>query len=277
MTYNMGVGGATIDASIVPGTPNAVSMKSQIENQYLPIYASRPSFAPWAAGNTLFAFFIGINDIGKSRSFPDAEAAGDIEKEWTEYSALIDKMYTSGARNFLFLNVPPIDRSPEIRGEGEAAVAKEKARIETWNKRLSAFVTNFSKTRREFTAFVVDTNAVFSRVLDSPDSYPQTAGLKNLTDYCYGYAEYAPSITHTKQNLLTIGSGTEARNTYMPTCASPVNEYFWLNALHPTFPVHNATASQIAKDLGGSGYPRGQSWRSGGGNKKVFIGISRPS
>lgn len=29
----------------------------------------------------------------------------------------------------------------------------------------------------------------------------------------------------------------------------PVNQYFWLNTLHPTYPVHDVVAEQVAKAL----------------------------
>jgi phospholipase/lecithinase/hemolysin len=35
----------------------------------------------------------------------------------------------------------------------------------------------------------------------------------------------------------------------MEACKVPVNQYFWLNNLHPTYPVHAALAAQIAETL----------------------------
>jgi phospholipase/lecithinase/hemolysin len=46
-----------------------------------------------------------------------------------------------------------------------------------------------------------------------------------------------------------IDSGTPTWYTKDPSCDYPVNEYLWLNDLHPTFPVHNATAASIVKLL----------------------------
>lgn len=44
-------------------------------------------------------------------------------------------------------------------------------------------------------------------------------------------------------------SGTPEKDTFYDVCGVPVNEYFWLNALHPTYPIHEAVAAQIAKLL----------------------------
>jgi phospholipase/lecithinase/hemolysin len=46
--------------------------------------------------------------------------------------------------------------------------------------------------------------------------------------------------------MLTDNSGTPTWYTKDASCDLPVNEYLWLNDLHPTFPVHNATAASIA-------------------------------
>jgi len=48
---------------------------------------------------------------------------------------------------------------------------------------------------------------------------------------------------------LTRISGTPTWYTKDASCDYPVNEYLWLNDLHPTFPVHNATAASIVELL----------------------------
>jgi phospholipase/lecithinase/hemolysin len=45
-------------------------------------------------------------------------------------------------------------------------------------------------------------------------------------------------------------SGASTWYTKDPSCQYAVNEYLWLNELHPTFPMHNATAASVAKFLG---------------------------
>jgi phospholipase/lecithinase/hemolysin len=45
-------------------------------------------------------------------------------------------------------------------------------------------------------------------------------------------------------------SGAPTWYTKDPSCQYAVNEYLWLNELHPTFPMHNATAASVAKFLG---------------------------
>jgi hypothetical protein len=49
--------------------------------------------------------------------------------------------------------------------------------------------------------------------------------------------------------MLTVNSGTPDWYTKDANCEYPVNEYLWLNTLHPTFPIHNATAASIVELL----------------------------
>lgn len=49
--------------------------------------------------------------------------------------------------------------------------------------------------------------------------------------------------------MLTAVSGTPNDNTLTPSCGVAVNEYFWLNNLHPTYPIHAVVAQQVADAL----------------------------
>lgn len=44
-------------------------------------------------------------------------------------------------------------------------------------------------------------------------------------------------------------SGTPESDTFIEGCGIPVDQYFWLNALHPTGPIHEVVADQIAQLL----------------------------
>jgi len=49
--------------------------------------------------------------------------------------------------------------------------------------------------------------------------------------------------------MLTCSSGTPEWTTLTATCGVPVNQYFWLNSLHPTYPMHDVVAQGVAKTL----------------------------
>jgi hypothetical protein len=62
--YNFAITGSTVDSKIITaGAANSRSLVYQVENQFLPTYGNKPATANWTAGDSLFAFFFGINDV----------------------------------------------------------------------------------------------------------------------------------------------------------------------------------------------------------------------
>jgi len=233
LTYNMAFGGATVDSSLVaPFEPTVLSVAEQILDEFFPSYAASPSDAPWSPEDTLFAVFIGINDVGNS--YGDGVPASTTLNGliFDVYSGLIQTLYNTGARNFLFLNVPPVNRSPLTKAEGAAAVAEEAADLIAFNADIANLASTLKETHTDTNVFTFDTNTLFNKVLDNPDSFPQTSIYKNVTDFCVAYE-----------------NGTPADNTFDASCGVPVNEYFWLNSLHPTYPMHDVLAQEISFTL----------------------------
>ncbi|KAK3210311.1 hypothetical protein GRF29_44g2321691 [Pseudopithomyces chartarum] len=169
----MAYGGATVDSALVaPYTPTVLSLKNQVQDQYVPIYGKRPATAPWKDTDSLFAFWIGINDVGNSWWLETAPTLYD--QIFAVYDGLLESIYATGARNFLFLSVPPVNLAPLTLENGDYAIENEGKMI-----------------------------------------------------------EFGAPTWYTKD----------------PSCLYPVNEYLWLNNLHPTFPIHNATAASVVKTL----------------------------
>ncbi|KAF2163061.1 carbohydrate esterase family 16 protein [Zasmidium cellare ATCC 36951] len=236
-TVNLAYGGATVDSALVaPYLPTVLSVKEQIENQYLPLYADERKHYSWQSDNTLFASFIGINDVGNA--YGETNASIIFADVWAEYAGLMERLYESGARNFLFLTVPPVNRSPLTKAAGASAEGLEAKTIVAWNANLTSMAAALQARHRDTTVFLFDFHRIFGRVLDAPCSFSQTCPYKNTTSYCTSYE-----------------NGTPSWYTFLPECGVPVDEYFWLNSLHPTFRLHNMTAEQISELL-----TRGSTW-----------------
>ena len=187
LTYNMAYGGATVDSLLVtPYAPTVISMKDQVRTEFLPTYGSHPASAPWTSDSSLFAFFIGINDVGNSWWLNNSTLYDAI---FSTYSSLLSDVYATGARNFLFLSVPPVNLAPLTLNQDDGGYAKENEGrvILDWNKRLSTMVTAFQANHTGTKAFVHDTWGLFNAVIEDPKAYEQTAGLKNVTGYCEAY------------------------------------------------------------------------------------------
>ncbi|KAK7942738.1 uncharacterized protein PG986_011851 [Apiospora aurea] len=245
-TYNLAVGGATVDSDLVkPYLPTVLSVKQQVQDVFLPSYPSSPSSSSssssengpvvqWSASDSLFAFWIGINDVGNSYWQDDTAALN--RQIFAVYADVVRTLYgDAGARNFLFLNVPPVDRSPLTLGQGAAAAEREAADIAAFNAltaELAADLATATEGEEGANVWAYDVHALFTEVLDRPGAYKATAGYVNTTAFCEAYQNGTPNL-----------------DTLDPACGIPVNEYFWLNSLHPTYPMHDVVAEQVALAL----------------------------
>jgi phospholipase/lecithinase/hemolysin len=184
-TYNLAYGGATVDSALVaPYTPTVLSLKNQVQDQFLPIYGSTKTAVPWKASTSLFAFFIGINDVGNSWWLANTTLTDTI---FTTYDGLLEQVYKSGARSFLFLTVPPVNRAPLTLANGNWSIEHEGTAILDWNKRVASLASKMQARHSGVKTFVHDTWKVFDDVIANPKVYEQTAGLKNVTGWCTAY------------------------------------------------------------------------------------------
>ncbi|EIW54084.1 uncharacterized protein TRAVEDRAFT_39742 [Trametes versicolor FP-101664 SS1] len=170
LTWNYAYGGATINASLVqPYEPTVLSLIDQV-NQFLGGAAKKPANAPWTSANSLFSVWIGINDIGNSYYLSgDRDAFSDSLLD--SYFGQVEELYNVGARNFLFINVPPVDRSPLMLAQAASAQALEKQVIAGYNSKLSARVAAFKASHTGVSTWEWDSNTAFGTVLDNPTKY----------------------------------------------------------------------------------------------------------
>ncbi|KAF4553433.1 Acetylesterase-like protein [Elsinoe fawcettii] len=229
-TVNLAYGGATVDSALVkPYQDTVLSFKDQVEKEYLPYYANKPAAVPWKSEDSLFGFFFGINDVGNSWWLSNATLYPSI---FDVYSTQVEKLYQTGARNFLFLNVPPVELAPQNAANSADQKAQQAGKIQEFNQRIATLASNLVKKHSDATVFQFDTHSLFSKVIANPASYPETAVYKDTKTFCTAYQNGAPTWYYSD-----------------PSCSYPVDQYLWLNTLHPTFRIHNATARAIAQQL----------------------------
>lgn len=66
-----------------------------------------------------------------------------------QYRLLIEKLYASGGRKFLFLNVPPTDRSPMVINEGPEAVKTYATWVKAYNDGLQSMIDDFKLSHND--------------------------------------------------------------------------------------------------------------------------------
>ncbi|KAJ6526237.1 GDSL lipase/esterase [Mycena vulgaris] len=224
---NLASGGATIDSALVtPFLPTVLSIVDQVA-QFKSILASKPAGAQWNSSNALFAIWIGINDCGNAFGWTNTTQPAFNKVLMARLSTQIEELYGFGARSFLFLTVPPVNRAPLFLEQGQAVTSLLAKDIANYNAQLSATAQKFQASHRNFEATVFDTQPIFNTLLNEA----KTFGFSNATGFCEAY-----------QN------GTPSGSTQIAPCA-PVSSYFWLNSLHPLFTVHNILAHAISTTL----------------------------
>jgi phospholipase/lecithinase/hemolysin len=250
-TYNLAWAGGSIHNAVVPGFPGAMDMFNSVHTQFNPFYA--PNHNPqwtldsqgdpiWTSTNSLFIIFIGINDIMVGWSYYNQarNASTTItshEALFHTYAGLLREMHASGARNFLILNVPAIEHSPNVQESNH--VAGHTAAIADYNTRVKQLAQHVRSTFSGTTVFEFDTHTLFERALEDPLRFEATKGYKNVTGFCESY------------RLLEWRRFLD-RVWYDEGCGIKPAEYFWLNRLHPTWPVHELLAQKIVGLLMGA-------------------------
>jgi len=223
--FNLAVGGAVTDNKLV--TPYKAGLASLVDqaSQFATILGPKPAGAQWSSDNSLFAIWIGINDVGNSWYWTNVTQAAFHDTVMDHYFSAVETLYDSGARSFLFLTVPPIDRAPLFIEQGTSSTAAVKLSLADYNKKLAQRVKKFQSAHSDLGQITVfDTSNIFNTLLNMGDKL----GFVNTTGYSELYENGTPQTT-----------------TQIPPYA-PVSSFFWLNSLHPVFTVHYSLAHAIS-------------------------------
>ncbi|KAG8799046.1 hypothetical protein FRC16_005929 [Serendipita sp. 398] len=159
LVYNYAKSGHTVDG-----------VQEQVQTMFP---RTNPPSVALSPETSLFATWIGINDIGQSCSdFGGTFSSGaDIERAIDHLFILQQELYDKGARNFLFIDVPPVDRSPAYRGSPKTRGAP---RIVLWNMELQRHIRTFV-TEKEATGPVTvlyfSSHKIFTSILDNPEEH----------------------------------------------------------------------------------------------------------
>ncbi|CAE6482588.1 unnamed protein product [Rhizoctonia solani] len=80
--------------------------------------------------------------------------------------SLQETLYTTGARNFLFVNVPPTNRCPFSNNNATLA-----SLVSSWNTQLKAAGEAFQAKHSDIAVFYYDSWSLYTKLLDSPAQY----------------------------------------------------------------------------------------------------------
>ncbi|KAL4885403.1 hypothetical protein BJY04DRAFT_214201 [Aspergillus karnatakaensis] len=202
LSYNHAVFGATVDNKIVPGEP--WDLASQIEQTFKPHYCLDSSlqserqsrFQPhsqsqshWTSDAALFAIWVGINDIDQIYTLPDYPAF--IDRDIQRYFNLIDTLYACGARDFLFINVPPVNRTPKVLNFPPEEQILYAETIDAYNRKLLIALVDWQTHQTDVTVRGYDAWTFMTNVLDRPREYGFFSGTC-MGEGCVWWDDYHP-------------------------------------------------------------------------------------
>lgn len=190
-TYNYAYGGATTDAALVaPYEDTVLSFVDQVA-EFTEGAGTKPEETPWTSEESLFSVWIGVNDIGNSfwldgdrGEFSDTLLDRDFE--------MVETLYETGGRNFLFLNLPALERTPVMLNQTEEGRAQEASVIAVHNAKLADRVADFEATHDGVQTWLWDSYAVFNEVLDDPTTYGLNANVSGYGDGYFWGNDYHP-------------------------------------------------------------------------------------
>ncbi|KAI0077245.1 hypothetical protein K474DRAFT_1707544 [Panus rudis PR-1116 ss-1] len=137
------------------------NMVNRVDRLFIPKIGNRPDFAPWTPDDSLFITWIGINDC--------AFISGDdaIKACQQTLFELEVKLYALGARNFLFIDVPAIERAP-----GSESIRERTSQgFRKWNQHLREAINQFASSRTDVTTMLYSSYDLFTRMFTNPQAY----------------------------------------------------------------------------------------------------------
>ncbi|KAK6343177.1 hypothetical protein TWF718_008549 [Orbilia javanica] len=186
--YGFGISGATIDPALAyPTQGRALDVEISM---WIGQYSNRATVGvPWTSDNTLFSLFFGVNDITVTMARTDMDTYTD--KILASLMNQTNTLYSYGARKFMFINAPPVDRLPAVYGN--AAI---KTNVARWNSRLLTFAADFKNTHPGSSYVVYDTWTDYNKVLDNPTAYGLRSDVQGSgTDQTYFWRDaYHPNV-----------------------------------------------------------------------------------
>ncbi|RAK97838.1 putative cellulose-binding GDSL lipase/acylhydrolase [Aspergillus ibericus CBS 121593] len=193
LSYNLAVGGATIDNSLV--SAYAGDVRSQVK-LFEDVYSTKPASAPWTPQNAVFGVWIGINDIGNAFYNTDAETF--TPKLINRLLSLVEEIYENGGRKFLFLNVPPTDRTPFFIDQGNETTAAVKSYLAVYNRNLKEKVEEWGVEKGDVTTVLYDSWSFMSKILDDPTAYgfPDATCINDDGTSCVWWNNYHPGLKY---------------------------------------------------------------------------------
>ncbi|KAF2103402.1 hypothetical protein NA57DRAFT_72377 [Rhizodiscina lignyota] len=167
LTYNMAAEGADVNKTLINPVVSTTDFNQQT-SLWNSNAENHQKVTGWTAANSVYLMWFGINDVyrGYNTTLGLSDPDTLYQTDMNDLFQLAIHMYQKGAKNFVFLTVPPIYRTPLVMSLQNSTKATE----DIWNAKLQDFVYRFTISHNVVTS-LINTTDVFNEVLDNPTQY----------------------------------------------------------------------------------------------------------
>ncbi|ETS83064.1 hypothetical protein PFICI_04940 [Pestalotiopsis fici W106-1] len=218
--YDLALSGAVVDVDII--TTATHDMDEQVNEKFEP-YADQSGLLP--SRKTLYTLWVGNNDMNRSYNGTDPAINSKVI---ARYKELATHLHNVGARNFLFLSVPPMWLFPSNMANG-ADLAKLRSAVEDLNARLQKMAREIDHDLAYTSVYYFDITSLFGTVVEDPGQFNETAIYKDTTSWREAYE-----------------SGTSKPDYKSSKCTYSALEYLFIDGAHPTQPWHDLMANRLS-------------------------------
>ncbi|KIJ32821.1 carbohydrate esterase family 16 protein [Sphaerobolus stellatus SS14] len=239
--------GATCDQTLTPRVWPAV-----VQDE-IPTYLNATNNGKsLKAEETLYTLWIGTNDLGVGELITGQANPGVTVVDTTTCAVnWVDRLYKTGARNFLFQNMIPLDKVPLYQADSYPNRYWTEPRNTTaWNVQMKELVASGNALSDLLLANVAtslphasicrfDSHGLFTDILAHPNLYLNGTVAQNTTG--------ASNACVFQLNESTNDSGDCTVVT-----GSAADSYIWFDELHPTVQGQRIVAREIVKAVQGT-------------------------
>ncbi|KAE9961597.1 hypothetical protein EG327_003628 [Venturia inaequalis] len=170
LTYDYAYNCGTVDSAIVRNCGPAVRTIVDQVADFAETLKKGSQYGNFSQQNSLFAFWIGINDahITANDAIQDKDIDPIMEKVANRYMEQLSTLYSYGAKNFLLLNVPPFDRTPQILETNQQNIIRQRLSITSLNTHISTSFETWQSAHPGIKSMLIDTMPIFNEALDDP-------------------------------------------------------------------------------------------------------------
>jgi len=205
--------GAVVDFNIVPRDQENTSFGTQFDKFSNSLYGTK-SLRLWASRSTLFAIWFGTNDLVYMNRNQGVASNDVINNIMTSKFQKVQELYEHGARNFLFIYVPTIEKSPLNKDDSLYFGYTDAT---NYNTQVKNNARDFSISHPDCNVLVYDAYMEFNYIMDNKGKF----GIENISDSCENSGDKCDKKTN----------------------------YFWYNNLYPTYRVQEAVGQDIHEFL----------------------------